>query len=120
MFMNCTNLVNAPALPATSVFWASSCYYRMFEQCTSLASIPALPATELYESCYSSMFKGCTNIKISTTQTSEYNNEYRIPTNGTAEAVSYTLTSMFDATGGTFTGTPSVNTTYYTSNTVVY
>lgn len=66
------------------------------------------------------MFKGCTKIKISTTRTSPYTNTYRIPYSGTG--VMFTsgsaTTNMFANTGGTFTGTPSLNTTYYTSNTV--
>ena len=67
------------------------------------------------------MFKGCTKIKLSTTSTSPYTKTYRIPYSGTG--VMFTSgsssTNMFANTGGTFTGTPSINTTYYTSNTVI-
>lgn len=65
------------------------------------------------------MFSGCTNIKLSTTKTGEYQTAYRIPISGTGMTTTDTLTSMFTGTGGTFTGTPEINTTYYTSNTVV-
>ena len=91
----------------------------MFKGCISLIQIPKLPATKLISSCYNSMFYGCSQIKISTTQTSEYNNIYRIPMSGSGNNVSYCLDSMFTNTGGTFKGTPTINTTYYTSNEVI-
>jgi hypothetical protein len=65
------------------------------------------------------MFSNCTNIKISQTQTSEYQTEYRIPTSGTGTDVNNALSNMFAGTGGTFKGTPTINTTYYTSNEVI-
>jgi hypothetical protein len=65
------------------------------------------------------MFEDCTNIKLSTTQTGDYQTSYRIPTTGTGSTATYAMTDMFTNTGGTFTGDPSINTTYYTSNTVV-
>jgi hypothetical protein len=58
LFRSCTNLVSAPALPATTL--ADHCYYSMFSGCTALASAPALPATTLADYCYSYMFSGCT------------------------------------------------------------
>ena len=61
------------------------------------------------------MFNGCTKIKLSSTQTEEYTQEYRIPTFGTGTTAIDALTNMFTNTGGTFTGTPSINTTYYIS-----
>ena len=98
---------------------ASYCYYSMFSNCTSLTTAPALPATTLANYCYNSMFQGCTKIKLSTTQTGEYQTPYRIPTSGTGATATNALQNMFTYTGGTFKGTPSINTTYYTSNTVV-
>ena len=115
MFRGCTNLTQAPALPATTL--ASNCYTGMFVFCASLAQVPALPATTLAESCYDSMFYGCTKIKLSSTQTEEYTQEYRIPTTGTGTTATNALDNMFASTGGTFTGTPVINTTYYLSNT---
>jgi len=35
----------------------------MFNECTSLISAPKLPATTLVNSCYSNMFKGCSKLK---------------------------------------------------------
>ena len=98
---------------------ADSCYSSMFYGCTSLTTAPALPATTLALYCYRSMFEGCTKIKLSTTQTGEYQTPYRIPTSGTGTTATDALINMFTNTGGTFTETPSINTTYYTSNTVV-
>ena len=117
MFQGCTSLTKAPELPATTL--ASSCYSYMFNGCSSLTTAPTLPATTLAFGCYNSMFRGCTKIKLSTTQTGEYQTVYRIPKSGTGTTASAALTYMFYRTGGTFTGTPSINTTYYTSNTVV-
>ena len=115
MFHGCTSLTQAPALPATTL--ASSCYQSMFSGCTSLTQAPALPATTLANSCYYIMFYGCTGLKLSATQTGEYTVEYRIPTTGTGTTATDALTSMFASTGGTFTGTPEINKTYYLSNT---
>lgn len=119
MFEKCTSLVNAPALPATTV--TAHSYARMFADCTSLASIPALPAGNIPTYCYFQMFYNCAGIKISDTKTEEYCNEYRMPTSGEGTTTGdYALTAMFKYTGGTFKSDPSINTTYYTSNTVVY
>ena len=116
MFRGCTALTQAPALPATTL--ADKCYMGMFEGgCTSLTQAPALPATTLASGCYDGMFYGCTGLKISTTYTGEYTQEYRIPTSGTGTTATDALTDMFTNTGGTFTGTPEINTTYYLSNT---
>ena len=115
MFNGCTSLTQAPALPATTL--AIGCYYGMFNGCTSLTQAPALPATTLASSCYYGMFNGCTSLKLSSTKTGEYTQEYRIPTTGTGTTASNALTNMFAVTGGTFTGTPEINTTYYLSNT---
>ena len=115
MFYGCTSLTQAPALPATTL--ADYCYSEMFSGCTSLTQAPALPATTLADYCYASMFQGCTSLKLSSTQTGEYTVAYRVPTTGTGTTATYALSSMFASTGGTFTGTPAINTTYYLSNT---
>ena len=117
MFFNCKSLTKAPQLPATTL--AGYCYFNMFYNCKSLTTAPQLPATTLAEYCYNGMFSGCINIKLSTTQTGEYQLAYRIPTTGTGTTATDALTQMFTNTGGTFTGTPEINTTYYTSNEIV-
>ena len=117
MFAECTGITAAPELPAMTL--AESCYDSMFEGCAGLTVAPKLPATVLANECYKWMFDGCTSIKLSETQIDEYQIEYRIPTSGVGTDATNALTSMFDGTGGTFTGTPSINTVYYTSNAVV-
>lgn len=117
MFRWCFSLGTPPVLPATTL--AISCYYSMFEDCRGLNTLPKLPATTLTNHCYHSMFSGCDMIKLSTTQNSEYVNEYRIPAIWTWTTANYSLDDMFYDTEWTFTGTPTINTTYYTSNTVM-
>ena len=117
MFSGCTSLANAPSLLATSL--VGLCYMQMFSGCTGLTKLPSLPATTLQTWCYRNMFDGCTGIKLSDTETSEYANLYRIPSTGTGTDASDALTDMFKDTGGTFTGTPTINTDYYTSNQIV-
>lgn len=118
MFNGCTALTSAPALPATTL--AFQCYRCMFYGCTSLTSIPALPATTLAQGCYTGMFYNCTSLKLSTTYDStSYPYTFRIPKTGTGTSASDALDSMFTNTGGSFTGTPSINTNYYTENPLV-
>ena len=62
------------------------------------------------------MLYGCTRLKLSSTKTGEYTVAYRIPTTGTGTTASNALSTMFSNTGGTFKGTPSINTTYYLSS----
>ena len=115
MFYNATKLIKAPILPATTL--ANYCYNQMFQYCTRLTTAPILPATTLANYCYAAMFYGCTGLKISTILTGIYDTVYRIPTTGTGITATDALASMFTATGGTFIGTPEINTTYYTENT---
>ena len=117
MFGGCISLTTAPSLPATKL--ANYCYYYMFNGCRSLTTAPSLPATKLANFCYFGMFYSCKKIKIAVSESSEYNKEYRIPESGYGETAMIALNNMFAQTGGTFTGTPSINTTYYTSNTIV-
>ena len=114
MFNGCTSLTQAPALPATTL--ASSCYINMFRDCTGLTQAPALLATTLANYCYQYMFSGCTSLKLSSSKTDEYTQEYRIPITGTGTTATNAFTGMFASTGGTFTGTPEINTTYYLSS----
>lgn len=115
MFYGCTSLTKAPSLPATTL--GEYCYANMFDGCTSLTQAPALPATTLKAYCYYRMFQGCTSLKLSSTKTGEYTQKYRIPSSGTGATAQNALLYMFASTGGTFTGNPEINTTYYLSNT---
>ena len=47
-------------LPATTL--ANSCYGSMFSGCSSLTQAPALPATTLASNCYSNMFYNCSKV----------------------------------------------------------
>ena len=120
MFQNCTALTQAPALLATTL--EDYCYVSMFQNCTALTQVPALPAETLANDCYESMFWGCTGLKLSSSKTGEYTQEYSIPTAGTGTTATNALAGMFTSTGGTFTGTPEINTTYYlsTDNMIVH
>ena len=111
MFYNCTSLQTTPTLPATTL--ALDCYTTMFAGCTSLTTLPALPATTLATECYYAMFSRCSGIKVSQTQTGEYQIPYRIPESGTGTTATSALRNMFSDTGGPFVGTPNINTTYY-------
>lgn len=114
MFMGCSELTQAPDLPATTL--AKSCYIEMFANCQKLPQVPALPATTLADHCYAGMFTKCSVIRFATAKSSAYTQAYRIPTNGTGVTAADALTTMLDSTGGTFRGTPSINTTYYLSS----
>ena len=112
MFYGCTSLTTPPELPATTL--KEYCYFHMFEGCTSLTQAPELPATTLAKSCYDYMFKGCTSLKISTVQSTEYPTAWRIPSSGRISSVAPDWNYyMLAGTGGTFTGDPNINTTYY-------
>ena len=90
------------------------CYSHMFDGCTNLTTAPELPATTLAQSCYFYMFNGCIKLKLSTTQTTEYKTPWRIPSSGTISSEPNGWNAnMLAGTGGTFTGNPSINTTYY-------
>ena len=119
MLRNCTGLTAAPSLPATKL--GDSCYSAMFLGCAGLTAAPSLPATALKSRCYQRMFEGCSKIKLSAVATGAYSKAYRIPANGTGTTASNALNNIFANTGGTFTGTPEINTTYYLdeSNTIV-
>lgn len=116
-FRNCTSLTTPATMFATKL--AGGCCQEMYYGCTSLTELPQLSVKSIKNTSYKSMFQGCSNIKLSTTQTGDYVNAYRIPTSGTGTEGTSSLTDMFKSTGGTFTGTPTINTTYYTSNTIV-
>ena len=114
MFQGCTALTQAPALPATTM--AIFCYSHMFQGCTVLTQVPALPATTMADYCYQYMFGDCTSLKLSSTKTDNYMQEYRIPSSGEGVTANNPLQGMFSSTGGTFTETPSINVAYYLSS----
>ena len=66
-FVNKSKLKSAGdlILPATTL--KQTCYYSMFNGCTSLTTAPALPATTLANGCYDTMFMGCTSLTTAPT-----------------------------------------------------
>ena len=117
MFEWCTSSTTATSLPATTL--VAGCYENMFNWCSNLTTLPKLPATTIIDRWYWAMFYNCSKIKLSTTQTWEYQTPYRIPTAWTWSIWTDSFTFMFSWTWWTFTSNPTVNTTYYTSNTVI-
>ena len=88
----------------------------MFSNCTSLTQIPELPATTLAFRCCEKMFWKCRSLKLSSIKTDKYIQEYRMPSSEPGVIVTAALEDMFVDTGGTFTRTPEINTTYYLSS----
>ncbi|MBO4810361.1 MAG: leucine-rich repeat protein [Prevotella sp.] len=60
MFANCKSLVEAPALPATTL--VHGVYQLMFSGCTNLKTAPDLPASKVAEVAYYRMFYGCSKL----------------------------------------------------------
>lgn len=62
LFYNCTGLTDASKLllPATTL--ADSCYASMFYGCSSLTAAPELPATILAKDCYEQLFHTCSGL----------------------------------------------------------
>jgi len=116
MFSGCTGLTSVPSDLLPSMALAEGCYSTMFYNCTNLTNIPDLPATTLAKSCYTYMFEGCSKIKViqSDTKAGNYVIPFKLP-NDTAATTP--VTEMFKDTGGTFKGTPLLNTQYYIETT---
>ena len=118
-FSHCTKLTTIPSLPATVV--KDQGYYHMFDSAT-ISSLPKLPAISVGEYGYGYMFKS-TNIKLSLTQTGEYQYPFRVPAEGNGVFQNYALYNMVKDTKGTYAGhaggTLLGNTTYYTDKPLV-
>lgn len=56
--------VDELVLPATTL--RESCYESMFQGCTQLVNAPALPATAGATNCYKNMFNGCSELRTVT------------------------------------------------------
>ena len=112
-----TDITTPPKFLATTLGILS--YLQMFYGCTKLETLPSLSALAYPERCCESMFYNCSKIKINTIKQWIYQTEYRIPTTWTGTAGSYAFRYMFTGTWGSYTGNAQINTTYYTSNTVI-
>lgn len=128
MFKGCISLQSIDSIDFAQYYaydgqWGRFAPYvcaSMFEGCILISRLPAISRysglTKIYgDHCFDSMFKGCINIKLSTTYTSTYKYQYIIPNKTTGTTYATSLTDMFADTGGTFTGTPSFGVTYYTA-----
>jgi hypothetical protein len=60
MFRGCTNLLEAPDLPATEL--VKYCYYYMFYGCTSLTTAPRADKYTKYEPEQGFMFSYCAKL----------------------------------------------------------
>ena len=81
-------------------------------------NIVKLGPTSLNGNCYRQMYYNCSSLKFasgsSTTTGGRYSHAYRIPAAGTASGTTTNATyQMLTGTGGTFTGAPTLGTTYY-------
>jgi len=59
LFYNNPTLTDASGLLLPAETLQESCYRSMFDGCTALAAAPALPATQLAMHCYREMFNSC-------------------------------------------------------------
>ena len=117
MFQLCSSLISPPIISAT--YAADTSMSAMFDNCSSLEDLPKLYLSTFVGSyCCRNMFSACSKIKISTTQTGEYQNAYLLPIGQTTGSNPYQY--IFDSTGGTYTGDGTAGTTYYTSNDIIY
>ncbi len=91
--------------------------FRSFDDSIALISLPDFPAITLSNSCYYGMFEGRKGIRVSETMIGNYSVPFRIPFAGDAISATIATGEMFDGTGGTFTGTPEINKTYYLDTT---
>ena len=118
MFYGCKNLTRAPKISA--VYINHDAFTNMFNGCINLETLPKILAKSDETDGFAGMFRDCKKIKLSLEKTGEYVNEFAIPYNKNGRYQhSDNLYNMFTGTGGTFTGTPTINTTYYTSNEVI-
>ncbi len=119
MFYGCQSLEVAPDMIVT--YADTDCCTSMFENCIALRSLPRISVTEFSganNNAFKNMFKGCTGIKVSETQTDECFAPYSISV-PTVENSNWT-DGMLDGTGGPFTGAIAANTTYYQYATPAY
>ena len=123
LFTRCYGLVKPPKFPTTGTLGASCIEWAFWPDPDnsgdgSLEVLPAIYATVFNDYACFNMLNSQALIKISSTQTGDYQTPYRVPIDGTGSVGTDSLTNYFNGTGGTYTDAPVVNTTYYTSNVV--
>lgn len=121
MFRNCTSLKTAPSISATTSNTQGSHCSWMFYGCSSLTYLPRLYITTMRASIYNEMFRNCSSLKLSATQTWDYTQPYRIPDSWTWTTASSWNAYMFSGTWWTWAAPPTIDTTYYVhkDNTIV-
>ena len=62
LFKDNPNIISVEHLELPATTLTESCYSSMFNGCTSLTTAPELPATTLANYCYQNMFYGCTSL----------------------------------------------------------
>lgn len=133
LFINNTSMVSPPMILAVNASGFGHCLYRLFDGCSALTETPPIlmktsnaDNEKIFKGCssitrlpritvaakYIDAFRDCSNIKVSETQDATYQYAFTLPSGGT-------YTNMFANTGGTFTGTPTAETTYYTDKPLV-
>ena len=101
LFLDCTSLTTAPALPATTL--AANCYRGMFIG-SGLTTAPALPASTLAASCYQYMFQNCTklsSIEVSFTSWTQATNQTESWVNNVASSGTFAKPAALAAEYGT-------------------
>lgn len=106
-------LRSAPSILPSTIL-GNFCCAAMFVNCVNLETLPKLFEKNIPDGAYMQMFEGCSKIMLSETQSDDYPTSYRIPFVKDIEDVGHdALNGMFANTGGTFSGTPEPNKTYY-------
>ena len=104
----------------STVISSDYCYYDMFIGCTSLTTAPALPATNLSGYCYYDMFRGCTSLQVYSSYGTGHTKTWRIPKSGNVSPYTTQGYMFYGCPGDYETSTEvSLNTTFYTQNTPV-
>jgi len=112
LFESCDNLVSGPDV--STVILTEGCLVQFYWGCTALTEFPVLRQKTFGRGSCIMMCSGCTSLKLSASRTGDYQIAYRVPESGMGIDGGSALSYMFGSTGGTFVGTPSMNTTYYT------
>lgn len=111
MFQGCTSLVASPNILATSL--SDSACYQMFADCTSLKGIPSFNnfgEITIAGDPFLYMYQNCSQIKLSTTYSSEYSVFFWVNVNNPPREYSY---NTFVGTGGVEKGNMRYKTNYF-------
>ena len=111
MFKGCSLIKEPAPIAIKALGWASPSFNDLYQNCSNLERMPRIRDVGLRMS-FDNAFNGCSKIKVSETQDATYQYAFTMPANGS-------FTNMFANTGGTFTGTPTAGTTYYTDQPLV-